>query len=54
MPRSTKERGSKSWLSDTVFCEHGESPKRDVFVGGCKIIDASCRADEDALRSFID
>lgn len=35
-----------TWLSSVVFCEHGETPVRDVFVGGRKMIDARRHAQE--------
>jgi formimidoylglutamate deiminase len=27
-----------TWLSSVVFCEHGQTPMRDVFVGGERVI----------------
>jgi formimidoylglutamate deiminase len=38
---------SETWLSGVVFCEHGESPIRDVYVGGRKVIDARRHALQD-------
>lgn len=38
----------ETWLSSAVFCEHGETPIRDVFVSGRKVVDARRHAHEDA------
>ncbi|MDR5808238.1 formimidoylglutamate deiminase [Caballeronia sp. LZ019] len=38
----------ESWLSSAVFCEHGETPIRDVFTSGRKVIDARRHAGEEA------
>jgi formimidoylglutamate deiminase len=35
-----------AWLSGVVFCEHGETPVRDVYCGGDKIVDARRHRDE--------
>ncbi|BAN25068.1 formimidoylglutamate deiminase [Caballeronia insecticola] len=37
----------ETWLSSVIFGEHGESPIRDVFVGGRKVIAARRHAQED-------
>jgi formimidoylglutamate deiminase len=39
-----------SWLSGVVFCEHGESPVRDVYAGGEKLVDNRRHRDEE--RAF--
>jgi formimidoylglutamate deiminase len=52
----------ETWLSSAVFCEHGDTPIRDVFVSGRKVIDARRHAQEDealaryraALRGLLD
>ncbi|MGF6596784.1 formimidoylglutamate deiminase [Paraburkholderia sp. GAS448] len=36
-----------SWLSGVVFCEHGESPVRDVYAGGEKLVDNRRHRDEE-------
>ncbi|VXB18238.1 N-formimino-L-glutamate deiminase [Burkholderia sp. 8Y] len=36
-----------AWLSSAVFCEHGNTPIRDVFVGGQKVVDDRRHADEE-------
>ena len=36
-----------SWLSGIVFCEHGESPVRDVYAGGEKLVDNRRHRDEE-------
>ncbi|WP_118179779.1 formimidoylglutamate deiminase [Paraburkholderia phosphatilytica] len=41
----------RTWLSGVVFCEHGEMPVRDVFVGGVKVVDNRRHRDEDAARA---
>ncbi|WP_244831438.1 formimidoylglutamate deiminase [Caballeronia sp. TF1N1] len=40
------EQTSATWLSSVVFCEHGESPVRDVFVGGECVIRERRHRDE--------
>ncbi|SAL23780.1 N-formimino-L-glutamate deiminase [Caballeronia peredens] len=37
----------ETWLSSVIFCEHGETPIRDVFVGGRKVIAARRHAQEE-------
>lgn len=52
----------ETWLSSAVFCEHGDTPIRDVFVSGRKVVDARRHAQEDeallryraALRGLLD
>ncbi|TDN70688.1 formimidoylglutamate deiminase [Paraburkholderia sp. BL10I2N1] len=39
--------GPDSWLSGVVFCEHGESPVRDVYAGGEKLVDNRRHRDEE-------
>ena len=36
-----------AWLSGVVFCEHGESPIRDVYAGGDKVVDERRHRDEE-------
>jgi formimidoylglutamate deiminase len=56
------EHAHETWLSSAVFCEHGDTPIRDVFVSGRKVIDARRHAQEDeallryraALRGLLD
>jgi formimidoylglutamate deiminase len=36
-----------TWLSSVVFGEHGETPVRDVYVAGRKVVDARQHADEE-------
>jgi formimidoylglutamate deiminase len=38
----------ETWLSGVVFCEHGESPIRDVYAGGRAVVQARRHVDEDA------
>jgi formimidoylglutamate deiminase len=35
-----------TWLSSVVFCEHGQTPVRDVFVGGERVIHDGRHRDE--------
>ncbi len=35
------------WLSGIVFCEHGQTPVRDVHVGGRQVVKARRHADEE-------
>ncbi|WP_186074504.1 formimidoylglutamate deiminase [Burkholderia gladioli] len=46
------EQTSATWLSSAVFCEHGETPVRDVFVGGERVIHA--RRHRDEARHYAD
>ena len=51
--RASRAMTRETWLSSAVFCEHGDTPIRDVFVGGRKVIDARRHAQEDeALRAL--
>ncbi|HEY3597315.1 MAG TPA: formimidoylglutamate deiminase [Paraburkholderia sp.] len=36
---SVAEHAYDAWLSGVVFCEHGETPIRDVYTGGDKVVD---------------
>jgi formimidoylglutamate deiminase len=40
------EQASDAWLSGVVFCEHGETPIRDVYAGGAKVVDNRRHRDE--------
>ena len=40
-------RPTGSWLSGIVFCEHGETPIRDVYVGGRRIVRERRHIDEE-------
>ncbi|MDR5856159.1 formimidoylglutamate deiminase [Caballeronia sp. LZ062] len=42
------EKTSATWLSSAVFCEHGETPVRDLFVGGEQVIRERRHRDEAA------
>ncbi|SEI38324.1 formimidoylglutamate deiminase [Paraburkholderia diazotrophica] len=44
---SIAEHGSDAWLSGVVFCEHGETPIRDVYAGGLKVVDGRKHRDEE-------
>ncbi|WP_124096299.1 formimidoylglutamate deiminase [Burkholderia gladioli] len=46
------EQTSATWLSSAVFCEHGETPVRDVFVGGERVIHA--RRHREEARHYAD
>jgi len=39
----------RSWLSSVVFCEHGETPVRDVYVGGEQVVAQRRHRDETRL-----
>jgi len=43
---SIAEHASDAWLSGVVFCEHGETPVRDVYAGGAKVVDNRVHRDE--------
>ncbi|PLZ00162.1 formimidoylglutamate deiminase [Burkholderia sp. WAC0059] len=43
------EQGPRTWLSSVVFCEHGETPVLDVFVGGERIVERRRHRDEARL-----
>ncbi|MGF6443933.1 formimidoylglutamate deiminase [Paraburkholderia youngii] len=36
---SIAEHEREAWLSGVVFCEHGDTPIRDVYAGGIKVVD---------------
>ncbi|MFC0403340.1 formimidoylglutamate deiminase [Paraburkholderia rhizosphaerae] len=36
-----------AWLSGAVFCEHGDSPVRDVYAGGDKVVEDRRHRDEE-------
>ncbi|MEM5437377.1 formimidoylglutamate deiminase [Paraburkholderia diazotrophica] len=44
---SIAEHASDAWLSGVVFCEHGETPIRDVYAGGTKVVDNREHRDEE-------
>ncbi|MFT4068050.1 formimidoylglutamate deiminase [Paraburkholderia sp.] len=46
------EQTSTTWLSSVVFCEHGETPVRDVFVGGRCVVHE--RRHRDEARHYAD
>jgi formimidoylglutamate deiminase len=39
----------RTWLSSVVFCEHGETPVRDVYVGGEPVVSQRRHRDEARL-----
>ncbi|MFT4069820.1 MAG: formimidoylglutamate deiminase, partial [Paraburkholderia sp.] len=41
------EHAREAWLSGVVFCEHGETPIRDVYAGGVKVVDNRRHRDEE-------
>ncbi len=41
-------REAAQWLSGIVFCEHGDSPVRDVYVGGACVVAQRRHRDEEA------
>jgi formimidoylglutamate deiminase len=41
------EQALGAWLSGVVFCEHGETPVRDVYAGGEKVVDNRRHRDEE-------
>ncbi|ALP66099.1 formimidoylglutamate deiminase [Paraburkholderia caribensis] len=43
------EQTGATWLSSAVFCEHGETPVRDVFVNGERVIHERRHRDEARL-----
>jgi formimidoylglutamate deiminase len=45
---SVAEHACDAWLSGVVFCEHGDTPIRDVFTGGTKVVDNRRHRDEAA------
>lgn len=46
------EQTSATWLSSVVFCEHGETPVRDVVVGGERVVHD--RRHRDEARHYAD
>ncbi|MFP3605539.1 formimidoylglutamate deiminase [Paraburkholderia sp. SIMBA_053] len=44
---SIAEHAPSAWLSGVVFCEHGETPIRDVYAGGEKVVDNRRHRDEE-------
>jgi len=44
---SIAEHAQHAWLSGLVFCEHGETPIRDVYAGGDKVVDQRRHRDEE-------
>jgi formimidoylglutamate deiminase len=44
---SIAEHASDAWLSGVVFCEHGETPIRDVYTGGTKVVSERKHRDEE-------
>ena len=44
---SIAEHAPAAWLSGVVFCEHGETPIRDVYAGGDKVVDNRRHRDEE-------
>jgi formimidoylglutamate deiminase len=44
---SIAEHAPDAWLSGVVFCEHGETPIRDVYTGGEKVVDNRRHRDEE-------
>ena len=44
---SIAEHAPGAWLSGVVFCEHGETPIRDVYAGGDKVVDNRRHRDEE-------
>ncbi|BDC45059.1 hypothetical protein PTKU15_83560 [Paraburkholderia terrae] len=49
----TSRSTSDAWLSAVVFCEHGETPIRDVYVGGAKAVhDGKHHGEERAYAQY--
>ena len=46
---SIAEHAPDAWLSGVVFCEHGETPVRDVYTGGDKVVDNRRHRDEERV-----
>ncbi|OUL70179.1 formimidoylglutamate deiminase [Paraburkholderia hospita] len=44
---SIAEHANDAWLAGVVFCEHGETPIRDVYAGGAKVVDNRRHRDEE-------
>lgn len=50
---SIAEHAPDAWLSGVVFCEHGETPIRDVYAGGVKVVaDRKHRDEERAYAQY--
>jgi formimidoylglutamate deiminase len=43
---SIAEHAPDAWLSGVVFCEHGQTPVRDVYTSGSKVVDNRRHRDE--------
>jgi formimidoylglutamate deiminase len=43
------EQTADTWLSSIVFCEHGNTPIRDVYTGGERVVEAGRHRDEARL-----
>ncbi|SDD71360.1 formimidoylglutamate deiminase [Paraburkholderia lycopersici] len=43
------QQAPQTWLSAVVFCEHGETPVRDVYVGGEQVVSQRRHRDEARL-----
>jgi formimidoylglutamate deiminase len=43
---SIAEHEPNAWLSGVVFCEHGQTPIRDVYAGGVKVVENRRHRDE--------
>ncbi|WGS51277.1 formimidoylglutamate deiminase [Paraburkholderia sp. D15] len=43
---SIAEHAPDAWLSGVVFCEHGETPVRDVYAGGVRVVENRRHRDE--------
>ncbi|MGN8107246.1 formimidoylglutamate deiminase [Paraburkholderia sp. 22098] len=48
---SIAEHAPSAWLSGVVFCEHGETPIRDVYAGGDKVVDNRRHRDEEGASA---
>ncbi|KXU91317.1 formimidoylglutamate deiminase [Paraburkholderia monticola] len=50
---SIAEHSPQAWLSGVVFCEHGDTPIRDVYAGGVKVVaDRRHRDEEGAYARY--
>jgi formimidoylglutamate deiminase len=43
------EQQPETWLSSIVFCEHGDTPVRDVYTGGERVVEQRRHRDEARL-----
>ncbi|WP_277183178.1 formimidoylglutamate deiminase [Caballeronia sp. BR00000012568055] len=43
------EQHAETWLSSVVFCEHGDTPVRDVYTGGERVVEQRRHRDEARL-----